>query len=119
MMGAKYLTRREFKIHLGYLREIRVVKEMAQKLALDLQAVENARRLDVLNHAHEDAVKAAAMTVPRETFDNKIGEIDKWRTEVRDTLSNFNGGLTLLRFVGFAGLLAFLLQLLHLSGVTK
>lgn len=55
----------------------RALREQAERFngeALRTQATEYARRLDVLNHAHEAAVEAAAKTVPREMFDAYVKE---------------------------------------------
>jgi hypothetical protein len=47
---------------------------LSDRRALELQAVEYERRLEALNHAHEQAVQAQAMTVPREMFDQYVKE---------------------------------------------
>jgi hypothetical protein len=46
--------------------------ERSHELALKIASDELARRLDVLNHAHQQAEEARRETVPRETFDNVI-----------------------------------------------
>lgn len=53
------------------------LREQAQSylnLALHLQAEEYERRLDSLNHAHEQALEAQRQTVPRELFDQYVKE---------------------------------------------
>lgn len=47
-------------------------QELAYAAALKIASEELARRLDVLNHAHEEAEEARRQTVPRETFDAKV-----------------------------------------------
>lgn len=63
--------------------------------AIKLAADELARRLDVLNHAHEDAVQAQAATVPREVFDNYKKEVDIRLRKIEETISNLLGKLWL------------------------
>jgi hypothetical protein len=46
----------------------------ADQRALELQATEYERRLETLNHAHQQAVEAQARTVPRELFDQYVKE---------------------------------------------
>lgn len=53
----------DFEKHLAAQRE-------ADMTALRLQAAEYERRLDVLNHAHEEARAVQAVTVTRERFDD-------------------------------------------------
>jgi hypothetical protein len=59
-------TRREFKLRAKLERS-------ARKIA----ALELARRLDELNHAHAEAKRVASLTVTRELFDNKIGTLEE------------------------------------------
>jgi len=49
--------------------------------ALSLQAKEYERRLTVLNHAHEQAIQAQAMTVPREMFNAFLKDFEAWKYE--------------------------------------
>lgn len=55
-------------------RELRLVAESAVEKARSIQFDEYERRLDQLNHAHEEAKETARKTVPRETFENYIKE---------------------------------------------
>lgn len=56
-----------------------------------LKADENERRLTVLNHAHEAAVKEAARVLPREMFDQFKNEYEKFRSGQlpRETFEQF------------------------------
>ena len=81
-------------------REVRELSDEFVEQARVLQAAEYQRRLDVLNHAHEQAVQAARATVPRETFDRyteteatkattrddiidkKLADFDSWRSGI-------------------------------------
>jgi len=56
------------------IRETFRAQVISDRRALELQAREYERRLDTLNHAHEQAVEAQAMTVPRELFDQYVKE---------------------------------------------
>jgi hypothetical protein len=59
---------------LGALKSLFDARVLSDRRALELQAAEYERRLDDLNHAHEQAVEAQAMTVPRELFDQFVKE---------------------------------------------
>ena len=99
--------------HEGQLRE---QSHMYLKTALDLQATEYERRLDDLNHAHSQAVEAAAKTVPRELFDQYVKESAarvelafsglQERLNAMETLADRReGSLATWRFIaGFLGL---------------
>lgn len=113
------VSRRELEHRLTALRELLDTKDRAHARALELQANENARRLAELNHAHLQAQENWSRSLPRETFASFQSEWDKWRAEVNENINTFRGGLALLRFVGIAGILAFLMEILHLSGMIK
>lgn len=137
----RYVTLREFEQRLYNMqmhmvenikaqRELSDFRATALEKALLLQASEYERRLNVLNHAHEVAVKEAARVVPREMFDQFGSEWNKWRDDVNTKLTNlvpiiermnghevrtrhlesanqtFQGALTIVRFMGFAGVMA-------------
>jgi len=55
-------------------RELREQTERYVNKALRKQALEYERRLDALNHAHEQAVAEQARTVSRELFDVYVKE---------------------------------------------
>jgi hypothetical protein len=59
--------------------------------ALQLDHVEMLRRLDLLNHAHEDARQKEASFVGREVYDSEAREHNKWRDEVNAALSTRQG----------------------------
>src|SRR5580700_11785378 len=59
--------------------------------ALELDHVEMLRRLDLLNHAHEDARQKEASFVGREVYESQIKDHNKWRDEVNAALSNRQG----------------------------
>ncbi len=58
---------------------------MASERALGLQAGEYERRLDVLNHAHEEAREVAARTVTRKEFDDYVSATALARNEAVKT----------------------------------
>ncbi|HWY54720.1 MAG TPA: hypothetical protein VNZ03_09670 [Terriglobales bacterium] len=64
--------------------------ELAER-ALELDHVEMLRRLDLLNHAHEDARQKEASFVGREVYDSQTKENNKWRDEVNASLSTRQG----------------------------
>jgi VIT1/CCC1 family predicted Fe2+/Mn2+ transporter len=49
------------------------------------------RRLDLLNHAHEDARRKGASFVGREMYESQVKDSNKWRDEVNSALSNRQG----------------------------
>ena len=59
--------------------------------ALELDHVEMLRRLDLLNHAHEDARLKEASFVGREVYESQIKDHNKWRDEVNASLSTRQG----------------------------
>jgi hypothetical protein len=64
--------------------------KLAEK-ALQLDHVEMLRRLDLLNHAHEDAREKEASFVGREVYESQAREHNKWRDEVNSALSARQG----------------------------
>ncbi len=115
----RFVSRRELEHRLIALRELLDQREVGHSRALDLQANEYMRRMNELNHAHQQAQENWARSLPRETFASFQSEWDKWRSEVNASLNSFQGGLSLLRFIGLAGLLAFVIELFRLAGITK
>ena len=64
--------------------------ELAER-ALELDHVEMLRRLDLLNHAHEDARQKEASFVGREVYESQVKDNNKWRDEVNSALSTRQG----------------------------
>jgi hypothetical protein len=64
--------------------------ELAER-ALQLDHVEMLRRLDLLNHAQEDARQKEASFVGREVYESQVKHSNKWRDEVNSALSNRQG----------------------------
>ena len=75
-------TQRETMVNLRF--------ELAQR-AVELDHVETLRRLDLLNHAHEEARQKEASFVGREVYESQTKEHSKWRDEVNATLSARQG----------------------------
>ena len=59
--------------------------------ALELDHIEMLRRLDLLNHAHEDARQKEASFVGREVYESQIKDNNKWRDQVNSVLSTRQG----------------------------
>ena len=59
--------------------------------ALELDHIEMLRRLDLLNHAHEDARQKEASFVGREVYESQVRDSNKWRDEVNSVLSTRQG----------------------------
>lgn len=124
-----------------YEREILSTRENLLKDAKDLQAREYERRLSELNHAHESAMENWRQSLPRELFDSFLTEYRNWRDTVNTsltagammpstlvnlekrqeiteaTLQQAMGALVLIRFMGFAGVLALLVSFLRMANV--
>jgi hypothetical protein len=64
--------------------------DLAEK-ALQLDHVEMLRRLDLLNHAREDARQKEVSFVGREVYESQVKEHNKWRDEVNSALSTRQG----------------------------
>jgi hypothetical protein len=64
--------------------------ELAER-ALELDHVEMLRRLDLLNHAHEDARQKEASFVGREVYESQVKDTNKWRDEVNAAMSTRQG----------------------------
>jgi hypothetical protein len=64
--------------------------ELAER-ALELDHIEMLRRLDLLNHAHEDARQKEASFVGREVYDSQTKENNKRLDEVNASLSTRQG----------------------------
>ena len=75
-------TQRETMVNLRF--------ELAQR-AVELDHIETLRRLDLLNHAHEEARQKQASFVGREVYESQAKEHNKWRDEVNATLSARQG----------------------------
>jgi hypothetical protein len=59
--------------------------------ALELDHIEMLRRLDLLNHAHEDARQKEASFVGREVYESQVKDNNKWRDQVNSVLSTRQG----------------------------
>lgn len=64
--------------------------ELAER-ALQLAHTETLRRLDLLNHAHEQARLKEASFVGREVYESQTKDHNKWRDEVNAALSTRQG----------------------------
>ena len=66
----------------------RVTEQLAARdKAMELQATEYQRRLDVLNHAHQAAVEAQAKTVPREMWEQAQKDYAEFKAETNRQLT--------------------------------
>jgi hypothetical protein len=74
--------------------------ELVQR-ALELDHAEMLRRLDLLNHAHEDARRKEASFVGREVYESQMKDHSKWRDEVNSALSTGQGKSSVI--YGLAG----------------
>jgi hypothetical protein len=63
------ITRIDLLEAVAHERELREAFRLESQKALELAQAETARRLDLLNHAHDLAAKNWAHSLPRELFD--------------------------------------------------
>jgi hypothetical protein len=94
--------------------ERRVMQERfdAVSKANDLAYVELQRRLDMLNHAHEEMTRDKMHFLPRETYDTFYEENKRWRELVNNILSN-QAGRTAAYAAGIGLVLASIQIALH------
>ena len=85
---ALFADQREMALHRETMVSLRF--ELAQR-AVELDHIEMLRRLDLLNHAHEEARQKEATFVGREVYESQAKENNKWRDEVNATLSARQG----------------------------
>lgn len=90
------------------LREILSLNLTYMKQANELAYIELQRRLDVLNHAHQEAKLKEQAFLPRENFDQFFKDFGKWRDEVNGFQSNLIGKISVS--VGLVGVVLFLLS---------
>lgn len=104
-------------------RDVRQLTEKTTDLALKLQAAEYERRLDGLNGEQNRIQNVLEKSVPREVFeaykDAEAKAINAFILEVRTWRAEISGALSLVRFMGFAGVVALILALLRLAGVLQ
>ncbi len=96
--------------------------------ALQLNHIEMLRRLDLLNHAHEEARQKEASFVGREVYESQTKDHNKWRDEVNSALSTRQGRASVtsglagavggLALSALFGLIMFLAKAV-LSGLSK
>jgi len=79
------------EIELAALKELIFARFNSEKEAANLAYLELQRRLDVLNHNHEEMNKRNAFFMPREYFDQFFRDFGAWRDQVNGTLSNQAG----------------------------
>ena len=144
MTDRDIVTIREYlEQRLDYERTIMAQRMELVDKALALAAAEYERRLTVLNHAHEAAVKEQARVLPRETFDQWKDDFSKWRgtvdtavvgtvnhstligslerrvSEIEKLSNKVSGAVILLGTMGLAGVLGFLLAVARIVGLMK
>ncbi len=61
------------------------------KESIKLQAIEYERRLTDLNHAHQRSVEDKAQFVSSEMFFSKLGEYEKWKSDIDKWRSRMTG----------------------------
>lgn len=124
-----------------YEREILSTRENLMKDAIEIAGIETKRRLDELNHAHQEARMNWQTSLPREMFDQFLQEYRVWRDGVNVNITGYSnlgprlidiakrmerqeeqinqatGALVLIRFMGFAGVIALLVSFLRMANV--
>jgi hypothetical protein len=86
----------------AHLRELMDEKFKALAKANDLAYLELQRRLDVLNHAHENMVRDRADFLPIDTHNRFYAEFTTWKDEMNKAISNIQGrGTATIVIIGF------------------
>jgi hypothetical protein len=91
-----------------HLREVMDLNIRYLRVASDLAYVELQRRLDMLNHAHEEAKQKENHYLPRENFEQFFKDFGVWRDQVNGFQSNLIGKISIS--VGLVGIILFLLS---------
>jgi len=84
-------TEKQLRELVGYEKELLKVRLEALDKALDVAAKELSRRLDVLNHAHEQSLTDRATFVNGQVYESNQKDWNKWRDEVNGQLNNAAG----------------------------
>lgn len=80
------------RTHKIAIRQARLKEKLkGLETALRLQATENLRRLDELNHAHARQVETQRTYVSDDKFNGFVGEINQFRNSVSKTIAEFTG----------------------------
>ena len=74
-----------------HLRELMDERFKALSKANDLAYLELQRRLDVLNHAHENMVRDRTDFLTIDTHNRFYAEFTKWKDEMNKAISNIQG----------------------------
>jgi hypothetical protein len=101
--GERRLTDKE----LSAMKELVFARFNAEKEAANLAYVELQRRLDVLNHAHEEAKQKESDFLPRLYFEQFFKDFGTWRDQVNNFQANLIGKISI--GVGLIGIVLFLL----------
>jgi hypothetical protein len=88
------------------LKELIFARFNSEKEAANLAYMELQRRLDVLNHSHEQMVQEKAHFLPRENFEQFFRDFGPWRDAVNGFQSNLTG-----RIAGIAAVVGLVLLL--------
>lgn len=91
----------------------------AMDKALILQGLEYERRLELANNAIARADAERARVVSRDVFDQRAKDTDHRLEDLNTWRNRVEGGLILIRVGGVAGIVALLMALARLAGVTK
>lgn len=101
-------TNEVLALEISHLREVLNMHIIAHDRALTLQAAEYERRLEELNHVYEKTIANWTHALPREIFESRMAEVEK-------VIQNTLGALTLVRFMGFSGVIALFITFAKMS----
>lgn len=85
MDGREMVTQYDLQQAVLHERELREAHRLETQRAIELYQEEVARRLDVLNHAHQNAMENWAQSLPREMFEAYREEQQKRTEELKST----------------------------------
>ena len=78
------------------LKELIFARFNSEKEATQLAYHELQRRLEVLNHNHEEMEKRNAFFLPRENFEQFFRDFGNWRDGVNNFQSNLTGRIAVI-----------------------
>lgn len=111
-------------MNIAYVKEL-IAKETgiltarldALDRAITIAATELARRLELLNRAHEQAIQDRTDFVTREVFNEERKQFERFRQSVSDTLAAHRGRDTVVSFiigVGASAVIGIMVALIHM-----
>jgi hypothetical protein len=104
----QYAEKNLTECQISALKELVFARFTAEKQAMEIAYRELQRRLDVLNHAHEEAKQKEIDFYTRKEHDGWYKDFTSWRDTVNAYMNNLTGKIAVM--VGAVSIILFLLQ---------